>query len=339
VILEHARQLRSRGHDVRIYYPLLPYIELLHHSKSPLKKLISGQLKPFLLNLLHWYTRAPWYPYDVPVTPVLWMGAPFLKPADVTVATTWVTAYDVERLGPQYGRRAHFIQAYERWPNADPDLVDGAYRLPMPKITIAPWLTALLRDSFGRETLAEIPNGVDMELFRPPAARPASPMRVLMIFHEQSTKGTPEGLEVLERIHRRFPEAAISLFGPTPFPACPAYAEFQLSPSAEDIARHYRAAHIYLCPSLVEGWHLPPMEAMASKCAVVATTVGSIPSLYDGDNMLVAEPGDVDALEEKVAFLLGNPAECARIAERGYATIRAYTWEIAASKLERALAG
>ena len=69
----------------------------------------------------------------------------------------------------------------------------------------------------------------------------------------------------------------------------------------------YKKTDIFLCPSIQEGWHNPPSEAMASKCAVVATNVGSV--LYTVENNVngfKVEPKDVNAMEENISKLIEN---------------------------------
>jgi glycosyltransferase involved in cell wall biosynthesis len=337
VVLEHARHLRLLGQDVRVYYPLLPYKDLLYAETSATKKVLRGLLKPFLLNLVRFRKSVPWYAYPDKVWPIPWVSSHFVRNAEITIATAWVTAYSVSRMDQRFGRKFYFIQHYEQW-NADPELVDASYRLPLNQITIAPWLTELMRVKFTTQVKAEIANGIDFKIFTPlTVARTWSKPRVLMIYHEQKVKGTDDGLEVLNRIHKRFPHVIITMFGHTPFRNCPEYIEFHLAPSLNTIVKLYQESQIYLCSSLSEGWHLPPMEAMACQAAVVATNVGCIPTLFNGKNMLVSEPHDIDTLERNVAFLLEHHEECDQMALRGFNTVSDYTWEKASLKLNLAL--
>jgi len=335
VILQHARGLRALGHDVAVYYPLLPYRQFLYEEKSAVRKYLFGQAKPLLGNLARYRRRVTWSE-DAPVRPVPWIAAAFLRDADIVVASAWPTAYGVAKLPPGKGRKFYFIQHYEVW-SSDPALVDASYLLPLSLLTIAPWLTSLLKEKFGREVAAEIHNGIDIDFFTPPTSRTGLPCSILMMYHELEWKGCRFGLAALEAIHARHPNIPIRLFGIAARPGVPDYFEYHRDPSPERLRSLYRAAHIFISPSLKEGWHLPPMEAMACGCALVATKVGCIPVLDDGMNMLAAEPGSAEALEKAMESLIRDPFLLRAMADRGLGTISRFTWPRATRTLERNL--
>ncbi len=66
-----------------------------------------------------------------------------------------------------------------------------------------------------------------------------------------------------------------------------------------DLARIYQAASVLVYPSLFEGFGLPPLEAMAHGCPVVAARAGAIPEIL-GDAALLFDPTDVDALADAI---------------------------------------
>lgn len=68
---------------------------------------------------------------------------------------------------------------------------------------------------------------------------------------------------------------------------------------------------------------LAVMEAMASGVPVVATSVGSVPELVeDGATGRLVAPADPRGLAEAVAFLLDNPQEAKRMADRSRRLVR-----------------
>lgn len=335
VALEHARGLRALGHDVVVYYPLLPYRQFLFGEKSFARKWILGQLKPLLGNLVRFRTQVAWAGPGSPVRPVAWIAGPFLRDADVTVATAWPTAYSVAALPPRKGAKVYFIQGYEDW-SSDPVQVDGSYRLPMDLVTIAPWLTALMEGRFGRKVRAEVPNGVDQGRFCPPARRDWERPSILMMHHELERKGAGDGLKALAAVHARHPGVPIRLFGMASDPGLP-WAEYHRDPSPGALISLYQESHIFLSPSRSEGWGLPVVEAMACGCAVVATRTGCVPVFEEGGNLLAVEPGDPASLEASLELLLGDPAACRTMAERGLRAVAEYTWPRSTRKLEQAL--
>lgn len=80
---------------------------------------------------------------------------------------------------------------------------------------------------------------------------------------------------------------------------------------------------ILIMPSWAEGFPNVIIEAMATKLAVVVSTVGNIPDfITDGQQALLVPPKDNKALELAMDRLLLEPQFRAELAERGYAFAR-----------------
>jgi glycosyltransferase involved in cell wall biosynthesis len=334
VIFEHARHLAALGHSVRLYYPLMPYAPL--YNAVPPRKRLYVRLRVLLKNIFQAGKPIPWFPHPLDLRPVLSITPRAVRDADIVIATSWVTAFDVAALPPSKGAKHYFVQHFEDWFNETRRL-EETFRLPLRLIVIAPWLTALMKERFGREVAAEIHNGLDLTAFSPPDRKPAGPPRILMMHHVSEYKGIPMGLEALRRIHAKFPEARIRLFGLYAFEDREPWMEYVRDPSPEALADLYRESHIFLSPSLAEGWHLPPMEAMACGCAVAATEVGCIPVLRKEGNMLTCPPGDVEALYRNLEALVADPARREAVAAKGLETIRGYGWERFSREFESVL--
>jgi len=67
-------------------------------------------------------------------------------------------------------------------------------------------------------------------------------------------------------------------------------------------------ANVFVLPSYDEGLPIAILEAMAAGLAVVSTPVGGIPEVVkDSYNGFLVNPGDVEALTEKLAILASDP--------------------------------
>lgn len=96
----------------------------------------------------------------------------------------------------------------------------------------------------------------------------------------------------------------------------------QMTP--EQVRTHMEKAGIYLFTSdRQEGWGAVLNESMNSGCAVIAGhAAGSVPYLMeDGKNGLIYESGNVQALCDKVRYLLERPDEQKRLGAAAYHTI------------------
>lgn len=92
----------------------------------------------------------------------------------------------------------------------------------------------------------------------------------------------------------------------------------------------------YVLPSLWEGLPMGVLEAMASKCVIVASDVGGVGSaVTHGINGSLVPPGDVRKLAEELVMLLSNPELVHKYREQGYATfIEKFTGEKMAGNYE-----
>jgi glycosyltransferase involved in cell wall biosynthesis len=90
--------------------------------------------------------------------------------------------------------------------------------------------------------------------------------------------------------------------------------------SAEELFDEYRHASVLVLPSGEETSPMVIGEAMAAHVPVVATRVGGVPSLVDeGRTGHIVEPGDVDALADRIAHVLGDAARARAMGEAGHA--------------------
>ncbi len=93
----------------------------------------------------------------------------------------------------------------------------------------------------------------------------------------------------------------------------------------EALARLYSGAALYVQPALIEGFGLPPLEAMACGTPVLSSNGGALPEAV-GDAAALLPPADPDAWAAEIAALLGDAGRRAGLIERGRARARRFTW-------------
>lgn len=93
--------------------------------------------------------------------------------------------------------------------------------------------------------------------------------------------------------------------------------------SEEDKVRLYNSADVYVLPTRYEGFGLPPLEAMAAGCPVVASDIPVVDEVVRHEHNGLLVPRDNPAeLAAAVLRLLGDPALRTRLAQNGLQTLR-----------------
>ena len=89
---------------------------------------------------------------------------------------------------------------------------------------------------------------------------------------------------------------------------------------------YYRSATCFVFPSLYEASPLPPIEAMACGCPVVAS---DIPSLKErcGDAAVYCDPKDTTSIVAAIERIVDDKALRAKLRVRGYERAASFSWE------------
>ena len=335
VVSIYADRLRKRGHSVALVSSP-PQVRLRSRAKALALRLggvpISKEVS-YLdgLGLDHCVLDRPREVTDADV-----------PDADVIVATYYTTAYGVQKLSRAKGAKAIFIQNYEVPEGTSNSRLDATWRMRMHKITISRWLVDLARDRFGDGSVSHVPNSVDTHQFHaPPRGRSRIPT-VGLLYSTFALKGCRTSLEALKRIAAVLPELRVVSFGaerPDFRLPLPRFAQFHFCPAQDELRNLYAQCDVWLCGSNVEGFHLPPLEAMACRCPVVSTRVGGPWDIIaEGVNGHLVEVKDSRGLAERTLDILSGPEVRWRsMSDAAYRTATRFTWDDATDLFESAL--
>ena len=96
----------------------------------------------------------------------------------------------------------------------------------------------------------------------------------------------------------------------------------------------YRSSDIFVLPSDAEFMSISLLEAMASKCAVVASDIAATEVVENGGNGLVFPRGDFKTLANNISILADDEAFRKKLADLAYLTVKKkFDYRVVATKL------
>ncbi len=329
----YAQKLTERGHDVTV-------ISQPAHIPSKARKLIStiegkgsGQPRTQTQSLdflgdKHIILDRPRAVVDADV-----------PDADIVIATWWQTAFYVASLSPEKGKKFYFVQHHEVHKEQPWQISRGSYYLPLKKITISNWLVDTMANVYGDTNVALVHNSVDMGQFFAPARQKQKKPTIGFLYSSTHFKGVDISLRAIEIVRKKIPDLKLQIFGsgqPVPQLPLPEGTTYQQNPPQDQLRDIYAACDVWLCGSRAEGFHLPPLEAMACRCPVVSTRVGGPTDIINnGQNGYLVDVEDSEALADRLIKVLSmNTKSWQLMSDAALATAEGFTWDDATDLFE-----
>ena len=183
-----------------------------------------------------------------------------------------------------------------------------------------------------------VPNGVERELFLERPAQAARATRLLFTGQWLRAKGVRFLVEAFDALAGSHGDVELTCVGTGAPPetvlrdfSAQARSRVRVLPrvTREELATELTRAHLFVFPSLSEGFSGALLEAMASALPVVATPAGAAADLLvDGGNALVVPYADASALVAAVTSLLDRPDVRSRLGSEAQVTARRYEWDV-----------
>jgi glycosyltransferase involved in cell wall biosynthesis len=92
------------------------------------------------------------------------------------------------------------------------------------------------------------------------------------------------------------------------------------------LRQYFRNADTLALPSLYEGFGLPPLEAMAAGCPVIASSAASLPEVC-GNAALYFDPYSIDDIADKLLMVLKDTNLRDFLRQRGHERALTLTWD------------
>jgi glycosyltransferase involved in cell wall biosynthesis len=233
----------------------------------------------------------------------------------------------------------YYIQCYETTfvgGKEEQMRIEETYRMPLNLICHSEWIKNLLWARFKRGARV-VPIGIDLDAFHPTGEKkPKKRKRVLFMYNPNSeVKGSRFGLQALKKIHERMPNTEIVIFGMRERPNADFPFTYLREVPEKDLPRLYSSSDLFISSSLLEAFPLPPLEAMACGCAVVASdSLGIREYSEDGKNSLIVPPKDPNAIVDAAVSLLQDDARRETIASEALKKTKEFTWKRTIDRLE-----
>ena len=358
-ILEYARRLRARGHDVSlttwpkflwpqeepfpgldsdipVYFDATARREALpHHFLNKIPRDYLAEMR-FFLAYMHLVT-------------------PAIPRADLIIAANWEGIIPAWQSGK--GKPVHFPQHYDEVffsQDAAPSggllsnplikmLCRNTFQMPVYRIANSAWLAGEFRRRFG-ETVPVVQHGIDTTQFRaqPKLSAHDGVIRVVTYCRPEKWKGFQDAVPAMGELMRRYPnKIAWHVYGfahpvLTPTNELAPYT-FHGALDHEELSKLYAQSDIVLCPSWYESFPLPPIEAMACGTAVITTPYGTEDYAIDGHTAIVVRPRVVQDFIVALDGLCRLPELRERLARNGRAIAESLTWDKAVEAREELL--
>jgi len=205
-----------------------------------------------------------------------------------------------------------------------------------------------------RERITVVHNGVEHERFFPGSREPAiadaakyhdlrKPFFLYVARLEHPGKNHVRLIEAFNRFKAATPSDWQLAFGGSDWDRAEViHNAIQQSRFAKDIRKLgfvpddrlpnlYRAADVFVYPSLYEGFGMPPTEAMACGCPVICSTRGSLGEIAENAAVIV-DPEDVDSIARRLTTLAESPVLRERLRLAGLARAGQFNWQRSAAE-------
>lgn len=194
-------------------------------------------------------------------------------------------------------------------------------------------MKALEYDGIPAERIFKIPYGVDADRFvSSQRIYSRDRIQVLFVGEVNQRKGIRQVLDAAKMIDS--PEVTFNIVGlgrelcSDLYEPYVQYVNFLGRLPYEELLNQFASSHLFVFPTMGEGFGLVLLEAMAAGLPVITTNncAGS-DIVTDGENGFIIPVGDTEQLVNKIMWCKIHPEELSRMSKKAVAISHDYTWE------------
>jgi len=351
VVLNHARELEKRGHQVECWFlddvfdrPARPKrFEALFFAVSVARRIMKDPKRFDVVNI-----HAPWgCAYGVWRKYFRASGTP---PCMLTMQGSEERYVQTMKLEERKGRASNFNFKNRVW--------HRLYHQTMYDFSIRTadygavanreaWICAELKYKRVPGRIWYVPNATEERFFTSREYPDKSPIDLLFVGTWLDRKGVYYLADAFGLLAGKIPGVRLTVAGcSAPADAVKQYFAPEVRDrvcvipfiSREDILSVYAAHDIFVFPSLVEGMPLTLLEAMATGMPVVTTNTSGMADIVEDEfNGLLVQAAEAEGLARAIERLCHSTELRKQLGLEGQRTARRYTWEQITEKLEKVL--
>lgn len=354
-IFEIINGLSRRGHEITVtaldgdhqWFPL--EAEVYYVEPPRLLKIFNPLIRKK-------YKRPVSYLITEPVLDKIGFKIDYIKhlskaipPCDVNIATWFPTCFAVDRSGK--GIPFYFFQDFEEIARMEGPyyykMFKESLNLPFNIITISRWLKEWIKENYSKDVFV-CGDGINHDVFYPRQnvlAHIKGP-KIMGLLAELEYKGNNDLVNALNIVAEKYPEINLIAVSSKKRIFEKLINENEINfnysfferPTDDEIAELYSSVDIFVFPSHIEGFGLPPLEAMACGTPVVTTDcLGVRDYVKDMENSIMVPPKKPVELAKGIEKLLGNESLMELFKINGPKTAGKFTWDNVTDKFERKL--
>lgn len=222
---------------------------------------------------------------------------------------------------------------------------DALYKIPSIKMAISPHLVQAVVNRYGTKCYL-LPNGIDLGIFHPKeqGLDYSGLLKILSVGNATlEYKAIPDIWKAIEILKKRGENVFLTRVSPADIPEVEKTTgvvdKFLVRISEQEMANLYRESHILIAASTeIEGFGLPPVEAMSTGTPVILTKVSPFLAFDEThDYAYFVDVHKPEEIAEGVIAISRDKSLRDLLIKRGYDIARKYALEAVGERLEKIL--
>lgn len=200
-----------------------------------------------------------------------------------------------------------------------------SYKVPMRKIAVSSWI----KEQIGDNSIEVINNGVDLNVFLPNKKNNDKTNRFVIgtIGRSAKYKGYGIFLKAISSIDSKDIELIVLSQEDLKLPN-KIKARIIKPNNDTQVVDFYHQCDIFVFTSFIEGFGMPPLEAMACGVPVITTDCGGIRDFANNSNSILVPTGDVHSIANAIIMLKKDRNLRESLRQQGLKTVKKFSLKI-----------